>query len=149
MRFALLAALALAACGKGGSHAKIYDPTRNAFADLRAAEDRAKAERKHVLVEAGGNWCSWCTRMHEFYDSHPALTALREKNYVTVRVNVEVGAPIPPAIAGYPAPSGFPHIYILDGNGTLVKSKDTGELESGATYSLSKFEDFLNEFAPR
>jgi hypothetical protein len=150
VRLALLAVLILAACGNGGgSHAKAYDPSRNAFADLREAEGRAKAERKHVLVEAGGNWCSWCTRMHEFYDSHAALTALRDKNYVTVRVNVEVGAPIPPALAGYPAPSGFPHIYILDGNGTLVKSKDTGELESGETYSLSKFEDFLSEFAPK
>ncbi len=149
MRIALLALLTLASCGKGGSHAKAYDPSRNAFADLREAEGRAKTERKRVLVEAGGNWCSWCTRMHAFYDSHPELTALRDKSYVTVRVNVEAGAPVPPALAGYPAPTGYPHIFILDENGTLVKSKDTGELESGETYSLTKFEEFLSEFAPK
>ena len=38
----------------------IFDPTRDPAKDLAAAEAQAKAEHKNILLDVGGNWCSWC-----------------------------------------------------------------------------------------
>ncbi|MDD5303363.1 MAG: thioredoxin family protein [Elusimicrobia bacterium] len=146
-KLALFAALALAACGNAGGRGA-YDASRDAAADIKNALASAKASHKRVLIEAGGNWCSWCRIMDRYFEEHAGLAALRDKNFVTVRVNVESGGPLPGALKAYPAPAGFPHIYILDENGSLIQSQNTGELESGQSYDLEKFTFFLNAFAP-
>ncbi len=146
-RILLIAALALAACGKAGGHAG-YDASRDAAADVKNALVSARAGHKRVLIEAGGNWCSWCKIMERYFAEHSELAALRDKNYVTVKVNVESGGPVPAALAAYPAPAGFPHLYVLDENGTLIQSQNTAELESGQSYDLEKFTFFLSSFGP-
>jgi thiol:disulfide interchange protein len=143
-KLALFAAFALSACGGGGR----YDSSRDAAADIKSALAQAKASHKRVLVEAGGNWCSWCKTMDRYFDEHADLAALRDKNYVTVRVNVEASGPVPGALKAYPAPAGYPHIYILDENGSLIQSQNTGELEKGPSYDYEKFAFFLNAFGP-
>ena len=143
----LFAVLALAACGQAGSHGG-YDASRDAAVDIGNALTQAKAAHKRVLVEAGGNWCSWCKIMDRYFEDHAELTALRDKNFVTVRVNVESGGPIPPALKIFPPPAGYPHIYILEETGALVQSQNTGDLESGQSYDLEKFTAFLTAFAP-
>lgn len=149
-RLALLAALALAACGNaGGSGGRAgYDASRDAAADIRDALVRARAERKRVLIEAGGNWCPWCAIMHRFYEENPPLAAARDKNFVVVKVSVESGGPVPAALKAYPAPAGYPHLYVLDENGSLIQSQNTAELEKGDGYDLEKFAFFLNAFGP-
>ncbi len=144
---ALLAALALSACGKADRHGG-YDATRDAAADIKNALVQARSSHRRVLIEAGGNWCSWCKIMDRYFTEHAELAALRDKNYVTVRVNVESGGPVPAALKAYPAPAGYPHLYILDENGTLIQSQNTAELESGQSYDYDKFSFFLNAFAP-
>ena len=39
---------------------KLYDPSADAEKDVAAAIKKAKAENKYVLLQGGGNWCSWC-----------------------------------------------------------------------------------------
>jgi thiol:disulfide interchange protein len=145
---ALIAALTLSACGKAGGRGG-YDATRDPAADIKNALAQSRAAHKRVLIEAGGNWCSWCKIMDRYFEDHAELAALRDKNYVTVRVNIESGGPVPGALKAYPAPNGYPHIYILDENGSLIQSQNTAELESGQSYDLEKFTFFLNAFAPR
>lgn len=36
---------------------KIYDPTRNAAADVADAVKKAQSSGKNVLIQVGGNWC--------------------------------------------------------------------------------------------
>lgn len=146
-RFALIAALALAACGNAGGKGG-YDASRDAAADIKNALVQARAGHKRVLIEAGGNWCSWCKIMDRFFDDHAELAALRDKNFVTVKVSVESGGPVPAALSAYPPPAGFPHLYVLDENGTLIQSQNTAELESGQSYDLEKFTFFLKSFGP-
>lgn len=143
---ALLAALALAACGKPAGHAG-YDASRDPAADVKAALVEAKASGRRVLIEAGGNWCSWCLIMHKYFDERPELAALRDRNFVVVRVNVESGGPVPAALGAYPPPAGYPHLYVLDENGSLIQSQNTAELESGRSYDAEKVAFFLNAFA--
>ena len=149
-RAALLAALALAACGNPGGpggHAG-YDDSRDAAVDIRNALARAKAEHKRVLIEVGGNWCPRCRIMHRFYDENPPLAAARDKNFVIVKASAKSGGPAPSALTSYPAPPGYPHLYVLDENGSLIQSQNTAELERGDSYDLEKFAFFLNAFGP-
>ena len=38
---------------------KLYNPAADAEKDIAAAIKKAKAENKYVLLQGGGNWCSW------------------------------------------------------------------------------------------
>ena len=37
-----------------------YDPSRDAFKDFEDAQLQAEQEGKLILIQIGGNWCSWC-----------------------------------------------------------------------------------------
>ena len=51
-------------------------------------------------------------------------------------------------LSHYPRVPGYPHLFILDGNGKLLHSHDTGELESGRHHDREKVFSFLREWAP-
>lgn len=144
----LFTTLALAACGGSGGSYHGYDEKADAGADIKNALITAKATNRRVLVEAGGNWCAWCKIMDKFFDKHKTIAKTRDDYYVTVKVAVPAGGPVPPALASYPAPTGYPHLYVLDADGTVVHSQDTAELEAGQTYDMVKFILFLNTHRP-
>lgn len=125
-----------------------YDPKRDAEKDIKEAVAQALHTGKNVLVEVGGDWCIWCHIMDKFYDDNPALLALMEKNFILVKINYSQENKNEKALAPYPKIHAFPHIFILNQKGELLKSKDTGELESGKSYDLDKFVSFLKEFSP-
>ena len=37
-----------------------YDPKRDAGSDIKNAVIEAQRTGKHVLLEVGGEWCTWC-----------------------------------------------------------------------------------------
>jgi hypothetical protein len=52
-------------------------------------------------------------------------------------------------LSQYPKAAGYPHIYILDSDGTFLHSQDTAELEDGAdSYVPEVFMAFLQRWAP-
>ena len=52
-------------------------------------------------------------------------------------------------LSQYPETNGYPHVYILDSDGTFLHSQDTAELEDGeASYVPEVFMAFLQEWAP-
>src|SRR5690349_2732128 len=53
-----------------------FDPKRDAAADVAAAVSLASRTGKRVIVDVGGEWCSWCHIMDAFFASHPDLAAL-------------------------------------------------------------------------
>lgn len=138
-------AAAPAAAAKGGP----YDASRDAGVDIQAALDRAKAERKRVLIEVGGNSCERCLTLHAFYGANAELAALRDAKFVVVLVAAEAGKPLPAALRAYPAPPRFPHLYVLDENASLLQSQDTALLEKGPSYDREKLEFFIKDFGSR
>jgi thiol:disulfide interchange protein len=124
-----------------------YDPARNACKDIRDALAEAKRSNRRVLLEVGGLWCVWCRHMDSFFDKQPASVALREKGFVTVKVNWSEENKNEAVLSQYPKIGGFPHLFVLDANGALVRSQDTGELEEGKGYSVDKFNAFLLHWA--
>jgi hypothetical protein len=52
-------------------------------------------------------------------------------------------------LSQYPKIPGYPHLFVLDATGKLVRSQDTGELEAGKGHDPEKVRAFLKRWAPR
>ena len=124
-----------------------YDPKRDAAQDIRAAAAEAKRSNRRVLLEVGGEWCSWCHHLDDFFQAHPDLTGLRDKSFVTLKINFSEENPNKEVLGQYPAIDGYPHLFVLASDGTLVHSQDTGALEEGKSYNLDRFTTFLSYWA--
>lgn len=125
-----------------------FDPLRNPSDDLAAAITKAQAENKRIILDVGGEWCGWCRLMDNYLIKNAELGKLRDDNYVWVKVNMSEENENKDFLSKYPEITGYPHLFVLEKDGTLIKSKDTAELEDGESYNLKKFTDFLKEYAP-
>ena len=126
-----------------------FDPKRIAADDLKSAITKATAENKRIILDVGGEWCVWCREMDNFLIRNAELGKLREDNFVWVKVNMSEENENKEFLANYPEAKGYPHLFVLEKDGALLKSKDTSELEDGKkSYNLQKFNDFLNEYKP-
>ena len=127
---------------------KIYNPAANAQADLDAAVAKAKKEGKHVFVQVGGNWCSWCIAFHHLVDNTPELKKLLNDNYETVLINYSKENKNEAVLAKlqYPGRFGFPVFLILDGNGKLLHTQNSAYLEEGKGHSVKKVTEFLKNW---
>lgn len=120
-----------------------YDPSRDPAADLQTAIGVAQKEHKRILLEIGGEWCVWCHIMDKFYEDHPALLKLRKDHYVLIKVNYSEENQNAAFLGQYPEIAGYPHVFVLESDGSLLHSQNTGELEEGKSYNLEKFTSFL------
>lgn len=126
----------------------VYDPARDPAEDLKQAILIAQRQNKRIMLELGGDWCIWCKYMDEFYAAHPEILQLRADHYVLVKVNVSEGNMNDEFLSQFPEAAGYPHIYILDRDGTFLHSQDTVELEDGGqSYVPEVFIAFLQEWA--
>jgi hypothetical protein len=87
--------------------------------------------------------------MDRFFESHPDLMALRERDYVWVKVHYSKDQPNAALLSRWPKIQGYPHLFVLDAHGRLVHSQDTSLLESGRGYSTEAMRAFLTRFAPQ
>ena len=126
-----------------------YDPERDAAADIAAAVAEARRSKRHVLIEVGGKWCGWCHRLDDYLKRHRKLNALLERNFVMVKVNYSPENENEEVLSGYPEVAGYPHFFVLDGQGKLLHSQDTAELEKGKSYHARRFKRFLTRWGPR
>lgn len=126
-----------------------FDPARDAASDLAAAMDRAKSSGKRIILDVGGEWCGWCVYMDKFFYLNPAITKLRDDNFVWIKVNFSEENENRAFLRQFPAPTGYPYLYVLDETGKLLKPLRTASLESGNTYDQKRFKQFLSEWAPK
>lgn len=125
-----------------------FDPARDAFKDLDAAKAEAQRTGRRILLDVGGNWCPWCMRLHAFWDDNHEVKALRDKHFVFVLVNFSKENKNEAFLQQFPKIPGFPHFFVLDAQGRLVQSQDTGVLEEGKGYGAAKLTGFLNAWKP-
>lgn len=126
-----------------------YDPRRDPDKDLAAASKVAKRSNKNIFVVVGGEWCSWCHTMDLFFREHSDLAALRDQNYVVMKVSMSQENPNKAFLSRFPRIHGYPHIFILDAQGSLIHSQATNVLEDGRSYNAKRFKEFLERFAPK
>jgi thioredoxin-related protein len=124
-----------------------YDPKRDAAADIQDAIKEAQRTKKRILLEVGGQWCSWCHTLDRFFETHPDLLALREKTFVTVKINFSEDNANKEVLSRYEAIPGYPHIFVLDSDGKFLHSQGTSPLESGKSYDLERLTAFLKKWS--
>lgn len=126
-----------------------FDPARDPVADLRLAMGEAQRSGRRVVLDVGGEWCIWCHRMDAFIERDATLSALRADSYVWMKVNYDEDHDNAAFLSKYPDIVGYPHLFVLDANGALLHSQNTGDLELGKSYDPGKFTAFLKQWAPK
>jgi thioredoxin-related protein len=140
--------LALLLAAQAGAAIPKYDPRRNADQDVKNAIVEAQKGGKRILLEVGGEWCTWCHILDKYFRDNPTLLASRDRRYVTVKVNYSPENENKALLSRYPAVPAYPHFFVLDKDGKVLNSQATYLLEDGQTYSLAKFTAFLDKWAP-
>ena len=125
-----------------------YDPQRDPAKDLAEALRLANKEKKHVLLQVGGDWCGWCRIMTDYFHDTKTVRASLSKNYVIMKVNYSSDNKNDVFLSAYPKVPAFPHLFVLDGKGKLLCSQYTGDLEDGGSYSEENVLGFLNKWTP-
>ena len=126
-----------------------YDPKRDADQDLKNAIKEARRSHRHILVVVGGEWCSWCHTLDQFFQANPELLKLRDKNFVTVKINFSEENENNAVLSRYPPVGGYPHFFFLDSQGKLLITQPTDGLESGKSYDAERFTVLLTNWGPK
>ncbi len=126
----------------------VYDTLRNPAEDLEATIQQARAEGKRILIEVGGEWCSWCHRLDEFFHENRAVAQALRDGFIIMKVNYSIENRNEAFLSNFPRVRAFPHLLVLDSDGTFLHAQRTGPLEENGTYSEERFLTFLSEWAP-
>ena len=125
-----------------------FDVARDADTDIQNAIRLARRSGKNILLDVGGEWCSWCRKLDRFFLQNRDVGEFMHKNYVVVKVNYSKENKNERTLSRFPAVKGYPHFFVLDQDGKLLHSQDTGALESGDRHDREKVFGFLKEWAP-
>ena len=149
--FAVAAGLALPALAAEDPHPLPYefDPARDPAHDLEAALRIARAAGRNVIVEVGGEWCSWCHILDRFFSANAEIKRYRDAKFVWLKVNWSKENRNDAFLRRYPAIKGYPHLFVLDASGRLLHSQNTDELETTKNYDPAAMRAFLARWAPK
>jgi len=138
----LLAILTLGAQTPAGP----YDTTADAHKDIAAAEQRAKASKKYVMVIFGANWCKDCVVLHKLLDE-PATKAYVDAHFEIVGVDLgrfDKQMDIAKTLK-VDLDKGIPAAAFLASDGSSVGNTNNGELEPSRNYHSEMILHFLHE----
>jgi thioredoxin-related protein len=125
-----------------------FDPAANPFIDLKAAVSSATESNKNIILDVGGEWCIWCHRIDAFMHGTEEINSLLEENFILLKINFSKENKNEKFLSQYPVIEGYPHFFVLDSDGKLLHSQNTGDLEKDKDYDKNKFLDFLNKWEP-
>ncbi len=131
---------------------KLYNPMANAETDIATAIVKAKKENKFVLIQAGGNWCSWCIEFARFAKADAKIDSVIKASFVWYHLNNSKENENKKMFSklGYPQRFGFPVFIILNGKGERVHTQNSEYLEDGKrSYDQQKVQSFLEMWSPR
>ncbi len=133
----------------------IYDREADGTAQIAAALTQAKAEHKRVLLKLGANWCVWCHRLSDTFHQNQAVAQELADDYVLVLIDVNHrnGKKRNDTVNekyGNPIQFGLPVLLVLDEDGRLLTTQETGALEDeGKAHDPAKVLAFLKTWAPK
>jgi len=129
-----------------------FDPARDPVADLATAKVEAQRGGKRIVLDVGGEWCSWCHLLDAFIEGDAEIRSFRDANYVWMKVNYSEDNENAAFLSQFPTIKGYPHLFVLDADGTLLHSQFTGELEADKGqpkgYNRERFFAFMKDWAP-
>ena len=129
---------------------KLYHPEANAQKDIQAAVKQAKKENKFVLLQSGGNWCSWCKLFNKTITQDKQLDSMLNANFISYHLNYSDENKNEAVFAkyGFPQRFGFPVFIILDEKGNRIHTQNSAYLEEGKGYNKKKVMEFFEAWSP-
>ncbi len=127
-------------------YSRVYDVKRNPNADGRDALKLARETNRKVLIEVGGDWCSWCHIMDRFIKDHPNVESRLHETFVVLKVNISDVNDNARFMAAFPPAKGYPHMYITDSTGNILHSQDTADFRENKEYSEKLFMTFFDRW---
>ena len=145
-------ALTLICFSAKAQETKLYHPEANADKDIAAAVKKAKQENKFVLLQGGGNWCSWCIEFARFCKADPKIDSVLNASFVWYHLNWSKENENKKIFAKYSYPQrfGYPVFIILNGKGERINTQNSEYLEDGKkSYNREKVIAFLTMWSPK
>ena len=153
MKKIILALVILLVCSSVfAQEKKLYDPYADARKDIEAAIKKAASENKFVLMQAGGNWCSWCLEFARFCKADTKIDSVINNSFVWYHLNYSKENENKELFAkyGYPQRFGFPAFIILNERGERIHTQNSEYLEDGKkSYDRKKVQAFLEMWSPK
>lgn len=127
---------------------KLYDPALDGMKQIKEAISKARSQGKHVLIQYGGNWCSWCIKFDAFCKADTSIMKVIDASFIPVKLNYspENKNESANAYLGNPMRFGFPVFIIVDGNGKVLHIQDSALLEEGKGYNQVKVLGFFRNW---
>jgi thiol:disulfide interchange protein len=125
----------------------IYPGPEHAQADLAEALHSAVENHRRIIVDFGGNWCPDCHVLDDYL--HDATNApLLQSGFILVHVNIgrlDQNLDIAKRYA-IPLRKGVPALAVLDSDGKLLYSQQTGEFENMRGMQSAAVTEFLSRW---
>ncbi|MEW6984304.1 thioredoxin family protein [Colwelliaceae bacterium 6471] len=131
------------------SYSTSYNDTSDPFKDAVAAIKLASETDRNVLIEIGGNWCTWCHKMDAFLEKNPRVYKELHSKFVVLKVNVSDSNENTAFMKALPPVLGYPHMYVSTAAGKMILSKDTAELQEEGQYSAQRWLEFIDQWQPK
>jgi thioredoxin-related protein len=128
---------------------EMFDPAKDPEKDVQDAVAIASKTGQRILLDVGGEWCSWCHKLDKFFQDNADVSGFMKKNFVVVKVNYSKENENQKFLSNFPKIPGYPHLFVLESNGKFLHSQGSGDLESGNHHDHDKVFDFLKKWAPK
>jgi thioredoxin-related protein len=129
-----------------------YNEKADAKADVQAALQRAQKDNRRVLIQWGGNWCSWCVLLHQKFTTDQELRRKLLYEYELVTVDIGRMDKNLDLVKQYKAVLGdvVPYLTILDGDGKVLVNQRTDVFETKSDgkngHDAKKLLEFLTKY---
>jgi thiol:disulfide interchange protein len=125
----------------------LYDSTADPKADITAALKQARAQKKRVILDFGGDWCGDCQVLDIYMHQSPNEDLLN-KHFVIVHVDIGRMDRNVDVAKRYKVPieKGVPALAVLDANGKLLYSQQNKEFENMRELKSSDLTNFLKRW---
>lgn len=139
-------------CSTASFAQTLYHPADNAQRKIDSCIQLAKQTNRHVLIQAGGNWCAPCLAFANLCRNDAKIDSLIQSSYVWYHLNWSEGAENKETFKrlDYPQRFGFPVFIILNGAGQRVHTQNSIYLENQQRkFDRNRVLDFLEMWTPR
>lgn len=137
---------------------QVYNEDINPLEQIDQALVKAKANRKFVVCQVGGNWCPWCLRFADFITNDTTINKVISESFEYIHVNYNPRKSLGEEKAQQAAALmkrlnncsrfGFPVFVVLDDTGKVLHIQDSSFLEEGQGYSQEKVLRFFKSWTP-
>ena len=132
------------------AHAEnFYDPQRDGKADLLLALQQAAGVKKPVFVVVGGDWCPSCKSLAMSMKQDVALSKLLASEFTIVKINYSSANKNKAATELLPFFIGYPKVFILASDRTVLASPSAWSLVSGGSFDTRALEKILRDVLVR